>query len=415
MRRTVALVTLVCSACGPREGDPPPAGQVRIHAEEWRFGMDEDLVVLVLDDAPTPDAANLRQAVVTAFGSEVGRLLGTERTCGSPVSDPAGWPVVHSPVVIVHPSAPLEERWTTPTDDPALDFRSNGWSDDGTALTDAVARGLSAPLAATGTPYSLLESVRATLDILGGRVAPGNVAEQRLADAQPARLIELVVATTRDDESPLAVTAYSAPQVDGLQVSTTVVAPGTQPTPGFCESDAASVTGRIGEWLRSSGRPSTLAWPCDAPITDSFALFGIVDCGALCWGAPIIVDAGGTAECRILAVGDTSEPCDPARGWIDPAGDDGSRRSTLETDDLGTVHRLCEIQQLTGDALANCRTSRECPDCGSGWCRTDLTGLGWDDSDCPSPGVVPHLRFVGGALAGARASVRISCALTHEE
>jgi hypothetical protein len=42
MRRTVALVTLVCSACRPREGDPPLADQVRIHSEPWRLETDEE-------------------------------------------------------------------------------------------------------------------------------------------------------------------------------------------------------------------------------------------------------------------------------------------------------------------------------------------------------------------------------------
>jgi hypothetical protein len=368
-------------------------------------------LVLAIDDAPTADAAALRTTIEDRIAAELPSTLTALRRCGFD-ADPAGWPVTDFRFVVVRPSAGLDSMWTTPSDDPNLRLQSNTWSPDGTALFSAVRLALDGgPTAAAGAPYSLLSSVRYTVDLLAGNRVPATDAEQHVADAGSDAGIEVVVATTRDDESAGSVATYELPSTLFGHPSVTKVVP---VGPGGCtDTETPDAAPRLDAW---DPLGNSRVWPCWFDAQGWLGILGVgADCVPRCLDSPIAVDSDGSAECLVTVTALDSAPCDPARGWADPMGSDGVRRPKTTRDPTGTDQRTCEVQQLTGDALEKCRTTEDCPDCGSGWCRTDLTDLGWQDSDCHGRGGTPHVRFVGGALAGSNAGLAFTCNLVAAE
>lgn len=297
--------------------------------------------------------------------------------------------------------------WTTPFDDPNLRLQSNTWNPDGTALANAVqASFANGPTAAAGAPYPLLSAVRYTVDLLAGARDPATDAERHVADAGTGAHVEVVVATTRDDESAGTVATYALPSnALGNPFVHTVLPAG----PGGCSATVpAPLAPRVDEWHPIE----SLSWPCSINAIGWIGILGVAaDCVPLCLESPIVVDADGSAECRVTVTALDSAPCDPARGWVDPPGGPAVTR-----DPSGLDFRKCEVQELTGDALEKCRSTEDCPDCGSGWCRTDLTDItGWQDADCHGGGVTTHLRFVGGAIAGSNAGLAFTCNLVAAE
>jgi hypothetical protein len=222
------------------------------------------------------------------------------------------------------------------------------------------------------------------------------------------------MATSRDDDSPLPVASYDVPFLEGDtgQLGGRVIFPFDDPAHCSYASDAGLRTSAWADRLRSAHLIETLGWPCGADHLDDYGLLPLGHTDGegfgFCLTRPIRVGPTGEAECRITAISrHPTDPCASERGWADPMGPDGVRRSVTGTGEVGNF-RMCEVQQLGGVSLEECRTTVECDGCGSGWCRTELPYLA--ERHC-LPHVASQLRFVGGSLAGSDARFRLLCEL----
>jgi hypothetical protein len=141
-------------------------------------------------------------------------------------------------------------------------------------------------------------------------------------------------------------------------------------------STCTAPTPRLGNWAameRDELASKVQIWPCEAPLEPLWDFF----CDGVETGIPadeVKFDANGFAECSVTSVVPADEACPAEYGWLDPIGADGTRSPKLSSTAAGMV-RACEIEQLTGGALASCRTSYGCADCAPGWCFTDVPEL----------------------------------------
>lgn len=163
---------------------------------------------------------------------------------------------------------------------------------------------------------------------------------------------------------------------------------GTFASAGACSGGPES---GIGEVMAANGE-----------VTNHFQLPDTPD---TCFEHLLAILPDGRAECRVLVTTPGEDPCPADRGWLDPYNGDGVRNPLTVMKD-GSPARVCEIQELTGDALDACRGTEACDGCGSGWCEPTLDAL---TPSC-DPGHKP-LRFVGTAAAGAAGTVEEACYL----
>src|SRR6185503_8700524 len=88
-----------------------------------------------------------------------------------------------------------------------------------------------------------------------------------------------------------------------------------------------------------------------------------------CVGRPLQMGDDGLAACTLRVVHAQPVGCPLSRGWSDPPTADGGIGS--EAIDIETAQgqrRVCDVQQLDGDAGTTCRSGAACPDCPSGYC-----------------------------------------------
>lgn len=344
------------------------------------------VVVLVVDDAPTADAAALRAVVTAGLRTDLRRAEG-------PGCDPAAWMPGDVRVFVVLPSA-SGNRILGPSDAPALSLHTERRSPaDAHALADAVQVALDSRLASPSDTFRPIDAVNDVLGLVWGTRAPTSATEEDLVSlsAFPDSL-QLVVAATRDDEGS---------------------SPGTAPR---LPAGHVAIVPEVAPLLTSRLGASPVHWPGDAAGLAGKGLFGPVNdadtCSQhtrLCTSRPIRRLSDGTAECVVIAHrGDAAAPCDGPRGWIDPADDDGVRRPRI-TSIAGREERSCEVSQLIGAAGVACRETTACEGCGSGYCLTVAPGVA---KTCAPLAQVPvSVRFVGSSFHGADAWFEMVCAL----
>jgi hypothetical protein len=165
-------------------------------------------------------------------------------------------------------------------------------------------------------------------------------------------------------------------------------------------------TARLVSWLTAQEIRGWTLWPCTG---EPFARLMIEPpCTPECRRFVAAETEEGAAACLILV--ETPAPsCDSRFGWLDPEDDDGVRRPRTVMRD-GQAHRVCEIRQLSGAALASCRESATCEACEPGWCLTDVAAI---VQSCPLDRPFP-LRFVGGADVAAPGTATITCNFKRE-
>ena len=380
------------------------------------------VIALVVDDRATAEAAELRAGVDVALRTTLSRF-----SSPSGLIDPAAWRPVDVTVALGLPSGSDTDWLIGPEQVPALAYQTREPSPASTtALADTVRDQIGAHLAAPSDLYRPIEVTSRLARLLAREVVPVDDREAALIAATERDLggdVAMALATTSDDESSGEVTAYPIPVPDILGesdyfVALTAVIPSAEPAPCPFLDPSGEPPSRLRSWIEAqSGLVDPQGWPCAA---ESLAELGLpplgVSCGAgrsWCTSHPIAMD-GPRAQCLVLVERPgADEPCDPERGWVDPVDEDGVRRPRTG-ENAWTDFRVCEVRQLEGTALEACRTTAACEGCPGGWCRAEwLSGedLGGSADIC-IPGRHPsQLRFVGGAMAGARATFRLLCNL----
>lgn len=395
MKKATLALALLVSACEPQvEGaqDDEPMMEIRL-----RTTGSPGSFALVIDDTNDAAAAELRGKVLSALEHSFrSSLFGDWGGC----RDPAAACPVDLRLVFALPSGEPDARIVGPATLPALRW-STKWATE--AALDAYLAELRATLetalAPDGAPYRPLEAADELMRLLLGLRSPSSEVEAALvADlASDEPWIELVLASARDDESPLAPSAYTWP--DELPWLPTLIAPGE--ATDACQHPVA-VRGRLGEWA-GRAHPMTLALPCgDEGSFDELFTFPCHRFLARCTEHPIALDSRGRADCRVFARSFETAACEAARGWMDPEDPDGIRRPRFEEDEEGRPMRACEIAQHEGARLEACRTELSCPDCGSGFCQTEVPELAHLPAACGRLGGHPlNLRLTGEAGLGA--------------
>lgn len=397
MKKATLALALLVSACEPQVGgslDDEVMMELRLRAT-----TSPSIFALVTDDTNDAPAAELRAKVAWALEHSFrSSLFGERGGC----RDPAAACPVDLRLVLAQPSADPGVRILGAATLPALRW-STTWATE--AALDAYLSELRATLemalASEDAPYRPLEAADDLMRLLLGLRSPEAEIEAALvADlASDEPWVELVLASARDDESPLAADAYLWP--DEPPWLATLIAPSSIEAEG-CEN-GVSLRGRLGAWAIQA--PSaTLALPCDsqesfdrlfAPLSGNHFLVP-------CTERPIALDSDGRADCRVLARSFETAACEASRGWMDPEDADGIRRPRFEGDEGGQPIRVCEIVQHEGARLDACRTELSCPECGSGFCRTQSPELTHPPAYCGRDGGYPlNLRFTGEAALGA--------------
>ncbi|WP_437593342.1 hypothetical protein [Sorangium sp. So ce1000] len=361
-----------------------------------------EVIVLVVDDTDTAEAARLRERVAQSVRASLLAVIESRwGSCGS--ADPAQWHAGDIRAVVARPSAPDAAALLTPLEIPALAWTTHTSNEEEVeAVMAGVNEALGRRLAGPGEEYRPLRTAKRALELVTGALAPVGEAEVALVRSLPqGRIARLLVASTRDDEGP-GLVADDVPSQTALSMTldTEVVGPFTTRDSTCHAIDEGS--GRLAAWSRLV-HAEPIAFRCDDQDTWDMLLHpGWADCGVTCLAHPLAVDDGGAAACKVMIDQADLERCDAARGRRDPGG------QPTFVERLGEELRRCEVVQLAGADLESCRHSIDCPGCQSGFCATEVPELvpqwGCEPSEYPSP-----LRFIGGAIEGRRGWINITC------
>jgi len=374
----VQLLVLTCvwavGGCGDgTSADIAPRGHFA-HKTIAPGQSSTELYVLVVDDGDQAESEALREWAAQRFMEDP-----LSDGCGK--RDPAAWHVVDKRAVIVRPST---GEFVTPIENPGLawqtyfrDAESGArWLGEvGTEVLKSVAPANSSyePLAAAYSVWSLLA---------GGRTAASLSEAAFMNSLTPNFQAAIAIITAREDESARDPSDYLVElQPGGSQHVIGMVVDG--PLSGSCRSSVGSGEAfpRIAAWARQ-GELSTTK-PCESSWVFPTVNFS---CKRGCLERAPAVRGDGQVDCKVLARTNSSDPCPNYAGYFDPVGADGNRHEVLEAQG-----RVCEIQQLSGDALRSCRTEESCSQCSPGFCFDDSS----ESEACASGYSLP--RFVLGA------------------
>ncbi len=392
---TMALVGCASTPAADTVGDGPSVHQF---VQEVQLESGGPLLLLVaVDDGPGPDAIELRRRWIEGLPGAL-RWLSTRSYADG---DPAAWRPLDLRVFVVHPSTSGAAAFVGPTDDPRLALTTVKATDaDVAQLADDVAGEIrdDTSSSAPSAPYQLLDATDRAYRLLMRQRPPDDSREARLVASMPPawNRIWVSVASSRDDDSPLAPDGYVIPPLarsfsrgsELALIEDCSHAPGTRP--------------RLDRWA-AARRAEILPWACDDPAPEdpnqAYPLVSewFADGGCFSPSRPVSRDAAGNAACSISFSAEGISTCDASRGWLDPRDTRGLRRPRV--DDMH--QRVCEIGQLHDAALQSCRSSVGCEGCGSGFCFDDLPRP-------PGACAGPNLRLVGGARPAGIGRVRLT-------
>lgn len=360
------------------------------------------LWVFLVDDAPTDHARSVRKTIADQIIGWLDQRRSESCVGADDVS--VYWPVSLK-VLIVPSSDPRDALHGGIV--PDLDLHeANGTSDTAALWESTVASSIQNLESDTFGDNDLFSSAVYWHEVLRAERLPDREEDSRfLSTIDENTYVEVFVATSRDDSSradfhPLDFGSPSPPEWR-VQVS-----PSTD-----CSSPRELEFPHIAEW-------STRIY-CDEPLLQ----YGLAcDFGLDCISEPPITLADGQAACRILAYADPSLTCPRELGWLDPK-DIGGERKPLLAPDPANEHlgerRVCEIEQLSEQALRSCQTDIDCEDCVPGWClRKPFTELSWDwrAQQCAHDAGwnLMQMRLVNGSNSAAAARLSIQCELDFE-
>src|SRR5690606_38816299 len=119
--------------------------------------------------------------------------------------------------------------------------------------------------------------------------------------------------------------------------------------------------------------------------------------------------------CRVQGFIAPEWSCPEEQGWLDPIDGDGNRRSLVEGEPPER-YRVCDVRQLSGDALASCRNDVSCEGCEPGWCwraPSETEGWDWRAQRCDSKDgwEWSQVRLVHGASSAVPGTLTLTCDL----
>lgn len=404
MKRTqlwcfVALGALAFGCGSSNDYGDAPEGASRQIAMDIDVGpAPSQVIVLVLDDRS--DAEELRQLVELELESFASRSLSIAPVCAT--MEPTRTHPIDISLVVAHPSALGDARFVGPASDANLRWREADATLAGRlAWIEAVRRAVGETHAEG--PFAALEAMKSVLDLLKRERVAQTDAESALFASVPSDAErKTLVLAAHEDESPGETSAYAALPAATSDVFDTLLFPSAAPIepPEMCRASSEPGSPRFELWRAAQHVSSPMLWPCNGlRLLQS----STEACAPRCVNWHPLEEDDGRATCRILVDAEV-ERCDAAQGWLDPEDENGVRRPVQPTP-TNPALRTCEIQQLSGAALASCKTSLSCPDCQPGWCATKVPDL----LDQCAYGAPLPLRFVGGADVVARGVASVLC------
>lgn len=317
---------------------------VRFETAPWT-----EVMLVVVDDAPTDEARALREFLATDIAGSYERA-----PCGE-ARDKAKWRPADVRVVLVSPSDPA--RTLTSETNPELLLRTpNATEEELVAWETAVGDAILASETPDTESFRGVEALEHWARLLTGYDGPASDVERRFMASLPSGASRdgayAFVGTTRDDESPAA---------DGERWIPLAYAQGLdfRALPETCsaQTEAPAEFETLDAYWTSG--------PCEGATLFDYDLSH--ECTPDCLDVMPLVDDGGRAECRVLARSWDLADCPEWAGWADPEDGNGERSPRFEDAESGTL-RVCEVLQLEGDALDSCRTDLACEECGAGYC-----------------------------------------------
>ncbi|WP_437278477.1 hypothetical protein WME90_45905 [Sorangium sp. So ce375] len=400
----LAWLTLAAVACGTDPVAVNPRTTSQLVLDGGLVQETPQVIVLVVDDTDTAEAAQLRERVAQSVRASLLAVLGSRwetESCGS--ADPAQWHAGDVRVVVARPSAPDAAALLTSREIPALAWTTKtSTREEVEAVMAGVTEALGQRLAEPGEEYHPLRTARRALDLVTGALAPVGEAEEAFVASLPEdRIARLLVASTRDDEGPGIASDHVPSQAAlSMTLDTEVVGPFTTFDSTCFAIDQGST--RLQAWSTLM-HAEPIAFRCEDQHTWDMLLHpGWAECGADCLVRPIAVDAGGVVACQVVIDLVDLDRCDAALGHRDPGG------HPTFVERHGRELRRCEVVQLAGADLESCRHSLDCPGCPSGFCATEVPELVSQRSCEPSEHASP-LRFIGGAIEAQRGWISITC------
>ena len=409
----VALGLSLALGCGNGSsfGGAEDAGKLRQDTQLFFQGPRgiPNVALIVVDDDASDGGRALRAAVARDFREHYdASRVNAVSSCAAP-RDPALPSLVRRHAIVIAGSATGDDGVHSFVEDPELSWvAQERLDDDALSWSDAVAQAIEA--SETGEPgrYQPLALADRWLRLLAREVAPETERELAVVAALPEAVdVEAFLASVRDDDSPLPASEYRLePAVNcaGAVCAAEVRRFTPDPTLECCSLSA----GRLPRLSEQAGSNQTAARACFEPCARAyfFDVGFVEDCGPRCQREPLIA-ASGAAECRVLVAAAKDEQCTATAGFSDT-----SLESEQMTAWFGSTagFRLCEIQQLQGDALDACVNDLDCAGCTPGFCVTRVPEL---VGDCSHIGHFPlALRFPGlperskGMLLEARCNVQ---------
>jgi hypothetical protein len=355
----LCLLVLLLAACSSEVPITVSDGSTWQSLSELRSYDDEIDLVLVVDDAETPEAERLRTRVLEALQSDAMRLL---QRAEPSARGSIAWTHVDVRAFVARPGG---ADILTPAEDPRLAWRE----DDGTVegarrFLGAVEEILAQP--AREPRRSPLASLRAGL---------------ARARREPLRRLDAaVLATTRDDPDAQPV---AEPELFGartfLDLRTFL------PEVEACKADPST---RLAAWLRANRLAP------ESTCTSLSGVFGDWEGFMRCASNPIARDAVGAPRCKVRAFLDDAGPCDAARGLT--LAKESPSRATPE----GST--ICDVAHVDDATCLDLGLARRA----SGWC-VPLSRGGFGRCEPRTP-----VTFVGGGL-GPSARYEIVCEHTR--
>jgi hypothetical protein len=402
----MALLAAACSSDPVDVNPPQTTSQVVLDGKMvWEAPT---VFVLVVDDADTAEAAKLRERVAQSVrASLLAHIESRWGSCGS--ADPAEWHPGNIQFVVARPSAPDGALLLTSEDVPALAWiTQTSKAEEIDAVVAGVTEALARRFAAAGEVYRPLRATKSVMDLVTSARAPTGASETAfVASLSKDLVVQVLVASTREDEDAQSVSTYALGKIDlPIFVVPTVVGPFVSDSP-TCEPLQLG-SSRLETWAELSDARGFIH---DCTFDDAWNMLlhpGWADCGSICQPKPMAVSSEGVAECRIMIDQVDLDLCDPARGLRDPDG-----KPTF-VDRHGTKLRRCEVNQLEGADLEACRHSLECSGCASGFCVTEVPEL-LSFLPCEPPEHMWPLRFIGGSRSAPDGWMNVTCVTGEAE
>jgi hypothetical protein len=358
-----ASLFLACGA-GPSfvEGE---GGSVTQWEERAALGSrGPSVLVFVVDDEASLDAATLRATVETQLLSSVRYAIGPSDALAA--ADPAAWLPADVAAFVVHPTAPDAQSVVGPPDDSRLRWitdQVDASSEQAfaAAIRDAIEGAISTP----GASDHALDRTQSLLSLLTHERAPASQREQAwLASLYPGPYGVRVVVAMTHDVAP----AGAPPPVMSVLPELAIVMPA--PSASCLTQSSLDPNATLVRWARSYDGVE-MPLHCVAVAQSLFPLiYEDDDCSNLLPALQPLDSRGAGPTCRIEVTRYRSPTCGDSPALLDPMDPDGVRRRHMSDTKV-----VCEVRELAGGALRACVDDPACNGCEPGWCVTRATSF----------------------------------------